>query len=52
MIKTSLDNKTRNVKLTNNEITLIIDELERQPHNIYKFLETEKLINKLKEYLK
>ena len=38
-----------NVKLTAQDIEMIIDELERQPHNLYEFQQTEKLINKLKD---
>ena len=41
------DDKIRNVKLTGDEITTIVEELERQPHNFYKFMNYEKLIEKL-----
>lgn len=43
--------KSHNVKLElmSNEIELIIDELERVPHNLYVYLGYEDLIKKLKE---
>ncbi len=41
-------NKSRKIELTEQEIQLIIDELERVPHNIFEFLNYKKLINKLK----
>lgn len=37
-----------NVKLTEQDIEMIIDELERQPHNLYEYQQTENLIKKLK----
>jgi len=46
------DNKIRNVKLTGDEITLIIEEIERVPYNIYKFFNYDKIIKKFKEALK
>lgn len=45
------NNKIRNVKLTGDEIELIIEELERQPHNIYVFLNYKKIIKKLHDAL-
>lgn len=36
------------LELMSNEIKLLIEEMERQPHNIYEYNQTEKLINKLK----
>ena len=43
------DNKIRNVKLTGDEIELLIDELERQPQNVFKFFNYSKIIKKLQE---
>ena len=43
------DDKIRNVKLTGDEIDLIIDELERIPYNLYMLLNYGKLIKRLKE---
>ena len=43
------DNEIRNVKLTGDEITMIIEELERQPHNIYEFMGYEKIVKKFKD---
>ena len=37
------------IKLTQSEIDLIIEELERTPHNCFEFLNYNKLIKKLKE---
>ena len=39
----------RNIKLTQSEIDLIIDELERTAHNIYTFLKYSDLIKKLRK---
>lgn len=46
------NNKIRIVRLTRDEINLLIEELERQPYNVYKFLNYKKIIRKLKEALK
>jgi hypothetical protein len=48
MIIPEEDNKEIEVKLTKSEIDLIIEELERAPHNCYNFLNYDKIINKLK----
>jgi len=45
------DNTIRNVKLTKNEIEIIIEELGQQPHSVYEYLNYEKIINKLKDVL-
>jgi len=42
------DTKTRIVELTSQEIDFIIDALEYQPHNIFEFLNHQKLVDKLK----
>jgi len=47
MVIIKSDKKTRNIKLTENEIQLIVEELERIPHNVYQFLNFEKIIEKL-----
>jgi hypothetical protein len=36
------------VKLTQQDIDMIVEELERQPHNVFLFLNYDKLIEKLK----
>lgn len=41
--------KEKIVKLTQQEIDMIIDALGREPHNIYIFLGYDKLIKKLKK---
>ena len=46
------DNKIRKVESTGDEISLIIEELDRQPHNIYEFLNYDKIIEKLKSSMK
>ena len=51
MVITIPDSQIRNVKLTGDEIELIIEELERVPHNLYEFLNYEKLIKKLNDSL-
>ena len=43
------DNKKRIVKLTGDEIQMIIEALEVQPYNLYKFLNTDKIIKELKK---
>lgn len=48
MVVIQVDNEIRNVKLTIGEISLIIEELERQPHNVYEFLNYSKIIEKLR----
>ena len=40
------DDKIRNVKLTGDEIELLLDTLEYQPHNMYPFY--KKIIKQLK----
>lgn len=40
------------LELMSDEIEIIIDELERAPHNIYMFLNYKKLVEKLREMLK
>ena len=42
------DDKIRNVKLTGDEITWIIEALESSPHNIFEFLNYKDIIKKLK----
>ena len=49
IIPAEYNTEEKNVKLTQSEIDLIIDELERTEHNIYTFLNYEDLIKKLKE---
>lgn len=44
--------KEKNIKLTQAEIDMIVDELERTEHNIFVFLSYDKLINKLKRRAK
>ena len=39
------------LELFSNEIEMIIDELERQPYNIYLYFGYGKLVEKLKESL-
>lgn len=49
---TFIPNPTKvKLELKSNEIEAIIDELERAPYNLYKFLNYDKLIKKLKETL-
>lgn len=43
------DKKIRNVKLTGDELDVIIEELERIPHNVFTFFDFGKTIKKLKE---
>lgn len=43
------DNKIRNAKLTGDEITLLVDELERVPHNVFEFFNYNRIIKKLKD---
>jgi len=43
------DNKIRNVKLTGDEIDRIIDELERIPHNVFTFMNYDKIIKALRD---
>ena len=43
------DDKIRNVKLTGDEITLLIEELGRIPYDIYTFMNYDKIIKKLKD---
>ena len=43
------DDKIRNVKLTGDEITLLMEELGRIPHNMYIFMNYDKIIKKLKD---
>ena len=45
------DNKIKTIKLTKNEIEIIIEELGQQPHSVYEYLNYEKIINKLKDGL-
>ena len=42
-----LDNKIRNVKLTGDEITTIIEELQRIPFQVYTHFHYDKLVKKL-----
>ena len=37
----------KEIKLTQSEIDMVIEELERAPHNIFTFLNYDKLIKKL-----
>jgi len=48
MFPESYYKKELNIKLTEAEIDMIIEELERTEHNLYTFLNYEKLIKKLK----
>ena len=48
MFPESYYKKELNIKLTEAEIDIIIEELERTEHNLYTFLNYEKLIKKLK----
>ncbi len=43
------DDKIRNVKLTGDEITLLMEELGRIPHDIYTFMNYDKIIKKLND---
>ena len=43
------DGKVRNVKLTGDEITWIIEALESSPHNIFEFLNYKDIVKKLKD---
>ena len=43
------DKRIRNVKLTGDEIEIIMEELERQPHTIYEFFNYDKIIGKLRK---
>ncbi len=43
------DNKIRNVKLTGDEIILIIEELQRMPYDVYRDFHYDDLVKKLKE---
>jgi len=38
----------KEIKLTQSEIDLIIEELERTEHNLFLYLNYDKIINKLK----
>jgi len=49
MVIIQTDDKIRNVKLTGDEISMIIEELKRQPHNVYEFMNYEKIIGKFKD---
>jgi len=40
------------IELNTDEIQIIIDELERVSHSVYKFMNYQKLVNKLKEELR
>ena len=42
------DNKIRIIKLTGDELNLVIEEMERIPHNIYEFMRYDKIVKKLK----
>lgn len=41
----------KNIKLTQSEIDLIIDELERTEHNNFTFLGYDKIIDKLRKQI-
>lgn len=43
------DNKVRKLKLTGDEITEIIECLEREPHNVFSFMRYDIIVNKLKK---
>ena len=43
------DNKIRKVELTGDEIQLVIDALMYQPHNVFEFVNYQKIVNKLKK---
>ena len=45
------DKRIRNVKLTGEELELLIEELERQPHNIWEFFNYSKIVEKFKQAL-
>lgn len=40
--------KEKEVKLTESEIEMIIDELERVPHNLFEFMNYKRIIEKLR----
>lgn len=52
MIAIASDDKVINVKLTENEIDLIVDELGRVPHNVFGFMNYDKIVDKLKKVRK
>ena len=43
------DIKIRKVGLTSREIEWLIEALEYQPHNVFEFLNHQRLVDKLKE---
>ncbi len=45
------DNKIRNVKLTGDEIGIMIDEMERIPYSTYIYFNYDKIIKKLRDSL-
>lgn len=49
IIPESYYKKQLKIELTEAEIDMIIEELEVAPHNIFKFLGYDKLIEKLKK---
>jgi len=51
MVLIEPNNKIVKVEMTYNEAELIIEELERQPHNVYEFLNYKIIIKKLKDAL-
>ncbi len=51
MIVIKPDNRIVDVKMTADEAGLIIEELERQPHNVYEFFNYKTIIQKFKDAL-
>jgi len=47
MVLIVIDKEPRIVELTIQEIEYIIETLEFQPHSVYKFFNSDKLIDKL-----
>ena len=48
LIPDSYYTEEKEIKLTQNEIDIIIDNLERVEHNIFIYLNLDKIIKKLK----
>ena len=45
------DNRIIKVEMTIDEANLIVEELERQPHNVYEFLNYNIIIQRFKDAL-
>ena len=52
MVITIIDTKPRKVLLTVDEMQIIKDSLEYQSHNLFRFLNCGKIINKLNKAMK